>query len=125
MKAGFYGGVVVDYPESTKKKKHFLVLMTGGNMPLPEALTDHDGNPKQASFISKRWDQLFVNFRRTLIQILLMCSSNFRVNFKNLKGKPPKKSRDWILEKKERRRRQGRTVREDSKFTGRPRSGRF
>lgn len=38
MKAGFYGGVVVDYPNSTKAKKFFLVLMTGGNVPLPKAL---------------------------------------------------------------------------------------
>lgn len=38
MKAGFYGGVVVDYPNSTKAKKFYLVLMTGGNMPLPQAL---------------------------------------------------------------------------------------
>ncbi|KAJ8984136.1 hypothetical protein NQ317_017786 [Molorchus minor] len=29
MKAGFYGGIVVDYPNSTKAKKFFLVLMTG------------------------------------------------------------------------------------------------
>lgn len=36
-----------------------------------------------------------------------------------------KKSRDWILEKKERRRRQGKTTREDTKYTGRSRSGRF
>lgn len=43
MKAGFYGGVVVDYPNSTKAKKYFLVLMTGGSMPLPKALgTDED-----------------------------------------------------------------------------------
>lgn len=38
MKAGFYGGVVVDYPNSTKAKKFFLVLMTGGSIPLPKAL---------------------------------------------------------------------------------------
>ncbi|KAK4878294.1 hypothetical protein RN001_010800 [Aquatica leii] len=30
MKAGFYGGMVIDYPHSTKAKKIFLVLMTGG-----------------------------------------------------------------------------------------------
>lgn len=47
MKAGFYGGVVVDYPNSTKAKKFFLVLMTGGNMPLPKALgTEKDSNGK-------------------------------------------------------------------------------
>jgi len=36
-----------------------------------------------------------------------------------------KKSREWILEKKERRRRQGKSTREDTKYTGRSRSGRF
>jgi 18S rRNA (guanine1575-N7)-methyltransferase len=39
-------------------------------------------------------------------------------------GKAPKKSRDWILEKKERRRRQGGETREDSKYTGRKRPNR-
>lgn len=38
MKAGFYGGLVVDYPNSTKAKKYFLVLMTGGSVQLPQGL---------------------------------------------------------------------------------------
>ena len=38
MRAGFTGGVLIDYPNSTKAKKFFLVLMTGGNQPLPKAL---------------------------------------------------------------------------------------
>jgi hypothetical protein len=38
MKAGFTGGLVVDYPNSTKAKKFFLVLMTGGSQPLPQVL---------------------------------------------------------------------------------------
>lgn len=38
MKAGFFGGILVDYPNSTKAKKYFLVLMTGGAMPMPKAL---------------------------------------------------------------------------------------
>lgn len=41
MKAGFYGGVVIDYPNSTKAKKFFLVLMTGGSAPLPQALGNY------------------------------------------------------------------------------------
>lgn len=54
MKAGFYGGVVVDYPNSTKAKKYFLVLMTGGNMPLPKALgTGEDANGMQTSLHQK------------------------------------------------------------------------
>ncbi|KAJ9582127.1 hypothetical protein L9F63_003522 [Diploptera punctata] len=100
MKAGFFGGVVVDYPNSTKAKKFFLVLMTGGAAPLPKALgeeTDHKG----VSYTGKR-EQM-----------------------KKMRGKPLKKSRDWILEKKERRRRQGRSTRIDTKYTGRKRSGRF
>lgn len=50
MKAGFYGGVVVDYPNSTKAKKFFLVLMTGGNVPLPKGLgTEQDSAGKLSS----------------------------------------------------------------------------
>uniref|UniRef100_A0A224YRM6 18S rRNA (guanine-N(7))-methyltransferase n=1 Tax=Rhipicephalus zambeziensis TaxID=60191 RepID=A0A224YRM6_9ACAR len=38
MRAGFTGGLVVDYPNSTKAKKMFLVLFTGGPQKLPAAL---------------------------------------------------------------------------------------
>ncbi|KAK7588072.1 hypothetical protein V9T40_005317 [Parthenolecanium corni] len=100
-KAGFYGGLLVDYPNSTKAKKYFLVLNTGGPMPLPAALTDASDNSDHVQF------------------------TNRRDNYKNMKGKNIKKSRDWIIEKKERRRRQGRNVRPDSKYTARPRSTRF
>ncbi|XP_011704112.1 PREDICTED: probable 18S rRNA (guanine-N(7))-methyltransferase [Wasmannia auropunctata] len=99
-KAGFFGGVVVDFPNSTKAKKMFLVLMTGGAAPLPKALG-----------VENQDRQTVANSRREYI--------------KKAKGKSLKKSRDWILEKKERRRRQGREVRDDSKYTGRKRSGRF
>ena len=36
-----------------------------------------------------------------------------------------KKSREWVLEKKERRRRQGKEVRPDTQYTGRKRKPRF
>lgn len=100
MKAGFFGGVVVDYPNSTKAKKFFLVLMTGGAAPLPSALGEEE-NHKGIAYSNKR-DQM-----------------------KKMKGKPLKKSRDWILEKKDRRRKQGKQTRNDTKYTGRKRSGRF
>ncbi|KAK4336640.1 hypothetical protein RND71_043752 [Anisodus tanguticus] len=39
-KAGFSGGLVIDYPNSAKAKKVFLVLSTGGiNQTLPKGLT--------------------------------------------------------------------------------------
>merc|ERR1712025_820328 len=105
MKSGFTGGLVVDYPNSTKAKKFFLVLMTGGSQPLPKALgTD---SMMQASNRHVQYE-------------------NSRDRVKNKRGqKSVKKSRDWILEKKERRRKQGKDVRPDSKFTGRKRSGKL
>jgi 18S rRNA (guanine1575-N7)-methyltransferase len=100
MRAGFYGGVVVDFPNSSKAKKYYLVLMTGGSQQLPAALgTEEDS--AQVPYSKKR----------------LMT--------KGIRGKDPKKSRDWILQKKERRRAQGNETREDSKYTARKRSGRF
>lgn len=101
MKSGFTGGLVVDYPNSTKAKKFFLVLMTGGSQTLPKALGTESEQGNHVQYESKR----------------------DRIN--KARGKPLKKSRDWILEKKERRRKQGKDVRPDSKFTGRKRSGKL
>lgn len=44
---------------------------------------------------------------------------------KQARGKPLKGSKEWIMKKKDRRRRQGKEVREDSRYTGRRRSGKF
>lgn len=100
MKAGFYGGLVVDYPNSAKAKKYYLVLMTGGMVKLPTALgTDEDSS------------QISYSKKRELAQ--------------NSRGKPLKKSREWVLQKKERRRQQGNETRSDSRYTARKRSGRF
>ncbi|XP_066551623.1 18S rRNA (guanine-N(7))-methyltransferase [Amia ocellicauda] len=104
MKAGFTGGMVVDYPNSTKAKKFFLCLFAGVSGALPKGLgleTVERGVPNQASFTGQR------------------------SRFKHMKGKSVKKSKDWIVEKKERRRRQGREVRADTKYTGRQRKPRF
>ncbi|GLH03798.1 Probable 18S rRNA (guanine-N(7))-methyltransferase [Gryllus bimaculatus] len=100
MKAGFFGGMVVDYPNSTRAKKFFLVLMTGTCIQLPQALGEE----------SERTSVIYTHKREQL---------------KKMRGKPLKKSRDWILEKKERRRKQGKETKPDSKYTGRKRSGRF
>jgi len=98
MKAGFTGGLVVDYPNSTKAKKFFLVLMTGGAQPLPQPLGQEAHQSLGARFETKR------------------------ERVKQIRGKKNiKKSRDWILDKKERARKKGRDVRPDTKFTGRKR----
>ncbi|XP_072272114.1 18S rRNA (guanine-N(7))-methyltransferase [Pyxicephalus adspersus] len=104
MRAGFTGGMVVDYPNSTKAKKFFLCLFAGVSGVLPKGLGEESadqGVTHQASFVKER------------------------MRFKNAKGKSVKKSRDWILEKKERRRRQGKEVRADTKYSGRRRRPNF
>ncbi|NXJ09894.1 BUD23 methyltransferase, partial [Odontophorus gujanensis] len=104
MRAGFTGGMVVDYPNSAKAKKFFLCLFVGASGILPKGLGTEcaDGQEiHQAKF------------------------TNERIRFRNTKGKSVKKSRDWILEKKERRRRQGKEVRADTKYTGRKRRPQF
>ncbi|KAJ8043422.1 putative 18S rRNA (guanine-N(7))-methyltransferase [Holothuria leucospilota] len=105
MRAGFSGGVVVDFPNSTRAKKMFLCLFAGLlNPQLPTGLGTGQG--PQGS------DQV--------------AYSGQRQRFRNLKGKPLKKSRDWIKEKKERRRRQGKgDFKADSKYSGRKRSKKF
>lgn len=37
MRAGFSGGLVVDFPHSTRAKKFFLCLMVGSSGALPQA----------------------------------------------------------------------------------------
>ncbi|XP_062568734.1 probable 18S rRNA (guanine-N(7))-methyltransferase [Saccostrea cucullata] len=102
MKAGWTGGLVVDYPNSTKAKKMFLCLFAGGQpQQLPKGLGEGNSVSSHASFTDKR------------------------ERLKNMRGKNPKTNRDWILSKKERRRRQGKEVRGDSKYTGRKRKDRF
>lgn len=100
MRAGFYGGVVVDFPNSTKAKKYYLVLMTGGSQQLPAGLgtTEED-------------NQIPYSKKREMT--------------KDIRGKSLKKSKDWILAKKEKRRKLGLETRADSKFTGRKRTGKF
>ncbi|XP_072524896.1 18S rRNA (guanine-N(7))-methyltransferase [Salminus brasiliensis] len=104
MRAGFTGGMVVDYPNSTKAKKFFLCLFAGESGVLPKGLGSETATrnaPNQVQFTGQR------------------------SRFKNMKGKSLKKSKDWIMEKKERRRRQGKDVRADTKYTGRHRKPRF
>jgi len=80
MRAGFTGGLVVDYPNSTRAKKMFLCLFAGGQVQqLPKGLTGEEGSeefPTQARFNKERQ------------------------RYKNLRGKSLKKSRTWIVEKK-------------------------
>uniref|UniRef100_A0A3Q3BEM4 18S rRNA (guanine-N(7))-methyltransferase n=1 Tax=Kryptolebias marmoratus TaxID=37003 RepID=A0A3Q3BEM4_KRYMA len=104
MRAGFSGGMVVDYPNSSKAKKFFLCLFAGMTGVLPKVSSAPQGSRV-----------IPIDFRL----------QGQRCRFKDMKGKSGKRGRDWILEKKERRRRQGRGVRPDTKYTGRQRRPHF
>uniref|UniRef100_A0A7E5A1T0 18S rRNA (Guanine-N(7))-methyltransferase n=1 Tax=Panagrellus redivivus TaxID=6233 RepID=A0A7E5A1T0_PANRE len=97
--AGFNGGLVVDFPNSAKAKKVYLVLMTGGMQRLPSAIL-HEGQNHDAVTNSERtrWN---------------------KGGPRN--AKPQKGSRAWIEAKKGRMERQGKEVRPTTKYTGRRR----
>lgn len=96
-KAGFTGGMVVDFPNSSKAKKLYLVLMCGGSAALPRGLEAEE--VKEAAF-------------------------SRRVQLK--KGARTMEAvRERIRQKKDRRKKQGKQVHRDSKYSGRPRSSRF
>ena len=108
MRCGFGGGVVVDFPHSTRAKKTYLVIHTGfqGNSGSTAIATEglvHDEKQTRVTTINRvrnvgRFDSV---------------------------GKAVVKGKRWIQNKKDRQRRQGKDVKEDSKFTGRKRKGGF
>ena len=104
MRAGFSGGLLVDYPNSAKAKKYFLCLTAGPpakgvSQPKPLGVDD---DPQQVSV------------------------GNRRPQKKGRKNQVDTVSRkEWVISKKERRRRQGHQVRADSKYTGRKRRVQF
>ncbi|KAK0228645.1 S-adenosyl-L-methionine-dependent methyltransferase [Armillaria fumosa] len=103
QKAGFGGGIVVDYPNSKKAKKVFLCLFVGGGgaQQVPQGLDGEVEEDGKARFERRRERE--------------------RTRSKSGKRKPVK-GRDWILKKKELYRKRGKeSVPRDSKFTGRKR----
>eukprot|EP01132_Coremiostelium_polycephalum_P007558 gene7558-9292_t len=106
MRCGFTGGLVVDYPNSTKAKKYFLVLFTGQNCLMPKAKgtgeEEMEDEETQARNVNRKKDM-----RRSR------------------EKQPFKGGKKWVLSKKERQRKQGREVRPDSKYTGRKRGVKF
>jgi len=109
QKAGFGGGIVVDYPNSKKAKKVFLCLLVGGGgggggqqQQLPKGLETEDER---------------VPFERRREKEKKRDRSGKRKSVKD---------RDWILKKKKLYRQRGKEdVPRDSKYTGRKRKAIF
>lgn len=102
IRAGFSGGLLVDYPNSSKAKKYFLCLTAG---PPAKGVAE----PKPLGVDSE--SGVSVGNRKQMSK------------GKNNIGGPLRK--DWVIAKKDRRRRQGHEVRPDSRYTGRKRRVQF
>lgn len=107
MRAGFGGGLLVDFPNSTKAKKYFLVLLAGieDDFVMPQAMGEGGEAQQQPGEVRNEG-------RRHAS----------RRNRDRADRRQISKSREWVMNKKESQRRQGKTVKNDSKYTARRRS---
>ncbi|GMI74210.1 root initiation defective 2 [Hibiscus trionum] len=115
MRAGFAGGVVVDFPHSTKRRKEYLVLTCG-----PPSLSTAVPGGKGEDGESCSDDESSGDEENQTVSI----SDRHRPRKKqkiNKKGK----DRGWVLKKKEQMRRKGNVVPPDTKYTARKRKARF
>lgn len=119
MRAGFGGGLVVDFPHSTRAKKYFLCLLAGPAEPsfaMPQGL-GADGMEEDAD--GEEGEE------RAHVQNAGRSRQHARRAGAGKRARTPVKSRDWVVRKKESQRRQGKLVRDDSKYTARSRRPKF
>jgi hypothetical protein len=125
MRAGFGGGIVVDFPNSTRAKKHFLVLMVGGGGALPAAKDgmgsddDDEGDDEDGDGNGVRV-QGRANKRRN------KKGGNHFQHSLSARHPDAKGGKAWVLKKKKQMREKGYgNVPADSRYTGRKRKARF
>ncbi|KAI3464209.1 hypothetical protein Pfo_020872 [Paulownia fortunei] len=115
MRAGFSGGVVVDFPHSTKQRKEYLVL-TCGPPSLSSATPKGKGEDGEScSDVDSSSDE-----ENQTVSV----SDRHRPRKKQKLNKKVK-GREWVLRKKEQMRRKGNAVPLDTKYTARKRKARF
>ncbi|KAJ4709278.1 Methyltransferase [Melia azedarach] len=115
MRAGFAGGVVIDFPHSTKSRKEFLVLTCGPPSIRSELPKGKEGDMESCSDDDSSEDE----------ENQTVCISDRHRPRKKQKITKKGKGREWVLKKKEQMRRKGNVVPPDSKYTARKRKGRF
>ncbi|XP_042480142.1 18S rRNA (guanine-N(7))-methyltransferase RID2-like [Macadamia integrifolia] len=114
MRAGFAGGVVVDFPHSSKSRKEYLVLSCGPPS-VSTALPSGKGEGGESCSDEDSEDE----------ENQTVCISERHRPRKKLKPTKKVKGRQWVLNKKEQKRRKGDAVPHDSKYTARKRKARF
>ena len=124
-KVGFAGGIVVDYPNSTKAKKRYLVLNFDRASKPSKGLTGAGGTEEGS--LMQQLDDLDDNInhpnkKKTSVRVDKMHSEKSK---RDRKKKGGGESKDWILQKKNMQRKKGKDVRPDTKYTARKRTMRF
>lgn len=120
MRCGFSGGLVVDYPNSTKAKKYYLCLYAGE----PSQYVQAPAKTGEEDAVDEGHEP--TEERKTVLFSRKDPHAGRGSLAKRADGSRPSiKSREWIQNKKERQRKQGKTVVHDSKYTGRKRKPKF
>ncbi|CAN1326536.1 18S rRNA (guanine-N(7))-methyltransferase RID2 [Linum perenne] len=119
MQAGFAGGVVVDYPHSTKSRKEYLVL-TCGPSSIDTATPRAKGADGEGESCSEDENSDDYDEEKQTVSI----SDRHRPRKRQKTGKKGK-GRQWILKKKDQLRGKGHEVPPDTRYTGRKRKARF
>lgn len=100
---GFGGGIVVDYPNSAKAKKHYLVLSCDRT------------SRKQVQQSMSAEEQTHVS----------VSAASRNGGTKPIRKKKGIKTKEWIIKKKDTQRKKGKSVRPDTKYTARRRPTKF
>ena len=116
-RVGFAGGVVVDYPNSAKAKKHYLVL----------SFDRSSAQKRKAAAMAAKQEHEDGQYRQQQHHVAV---ASVVAREKRGKKVPPRKkkgvkTKEWILHKKETQRRKGKDVRPDTKYTARRRPTKF
>lgn len=137
---GFAGGIVVDYPNSAKAKKHYLVLTSnrssgtsssgGNNNQIPRGRQLEDATASavpDGSLLHRHHHHQAVR----MDSAGTATSNNNNHNSKHSKQMVPRKkkgnikTKEWIVHKKQTQRQKGKAVRPDTKYTARRRPTKF
>lgn len=115
---GFTGGLVIDYPHSTKAKKYYLFLQAGSTQ---ESINEVAmAIPTEAGDDQNDDDKVKYNKKRGATHRQKKANRNKSTTVRDKSGY---KSKEWVLKTKERQKKQGREVRPTTKYTARHRRG--
>jgi 18S rRNA (guanine1575-N7)-methyltransferase len=119
MRSGFSGGIVIDYPHSSKKRKEYLVLTCG-----PPSVSSAVPEARGEDYCSGDDDDDDISSGDEENQTVCISDRN-RPRKRQKTNKKGKKDKNWVIKKKDQMRKKGNTVPPDTKYTARKRKARF